>query len=360
MNQNTNRLEALQVLRAIAAGMVVYVHALSTYRDKVDSLMPTASNFGLGELGVKLFFCISGFIIFASSETLLPGWASFSYFIRRRLIRIAPLYWCATLIYAAKLALQGQAPEGRSLVYSLLFIPFQDAAGLMRPVLGVGWTLNYEMFFYLVLGVALFVPRTLRLVLVPVVMLTLAWARVGGLIVESANFWGAALYLLSDTYLLFFVMGIFIGPMSKSKTFRSLLSMKWQIACCVVVLVLIGLVAVSSLLHPSGGWALALEIGVCGVCVLLCVMAKSVNANERCSGLQRLVVWAGDGSYSTYLTHGFVMGPLARLLNIFNINEMAAVFPVAMVVICTSIGMIIFRYFENPILKKMNANLGNP
>ncbi|MDR7305624.1 acyltransferase [Rhodoferax saidenbachensis] len=357
MSTNKSRLEALQVLRAIAAGMVVFVHALSTYRDKVDALMPSTFNFGLGELGVKLFFCISGFIIFASTESLQPGRTSFSYFIRRRLIRIAPLYWCATLIYAAKLALQGNAPEGSSLAYSLLFIPFKDAAGLMRPVLGVGWTLNYEMFFYLVLGVALFAPRALRLILVPVAMLALAWARANGLIVEGAGFWGDALYLLSDTYLLFFVVGIFIAPISKLKTLRSFLSLKWHIACGVVVFALIGLVSASSMLRLSSGQVLALEIAVCGMCVLLSVMATSTA--EHNSKLRHVVVWAGDGSYSTYLTHGFVMGSAARLLHIFHLDGVAMLYSAGMVILCTFVGMVIFKFFENPLLKKMNAKLGN-
>lgn len=360
MSKNNNRLEALQVLRAIAAGMVVFVHALSTYRDKVDALTPSMFNFGLGELGVKLFFCISGFIIFASTESLQPGWTSFSYFIRRRLIRIAPLYWCATLIYAAKLALQGHAPEGSSLAYSLLFIPFKDATGLMRPVLGVGWTLNYEMFFYLVLGGALFVPHVVRLISVPIVMLALVWARSNGLIVEGLGFWGDALYLLSDTYLLFFVMGIFIASISKLKTLHTALNLKWHVVCGVVVFALIGLVWVSSFIRFSAGVALSLEIVVCGICVLLSVVAKSAaNADNSNSKLRHAVVWAGDGSYSTYLTHGFVMGPVARLLQMLHLDGVAVFFAMTMVVICTFVGMVIFKWFENPLLKIMNAKLGS-
>lgn len=360
MNKNNNRLEALQVLRAIAAGMVVFVHALSTYRDKVDALTPSMFNFGLGELGVKLFFCISGFIIFASTESLQPGLRSFSYFMRRRLICIAPLYWVATIIYAIKLALQGNAPEGSSLAYSLLFIPFKDAAGLMRPILGAGWTLNYEMFFYLVLGGALFAPRAVRLITVPIVMLALIWARSHGLIVEGLGFWGDALYLLSDTYLLFFITGIFIASISKLKALHTSLHLKWHVACAIVVLALIGLVWVSSFIHLHAGGALSLEIVVCGICVLLSVVATSAaNADSNNSKLRHAVVLAGDGSYSTYLTHGFVMGPAARLLHMLHLDGVAIVFSLAMVVACTFVGMMIFKFVENPLLKNMNAKLGS-
>ena len=42
---------------------------------------------------------------------------------------------------------------------SLLFVPFFKESGTPNPILFVGWTLNYEMYFYVVLALCLLVSR---------------------------------------------------------------------------------------------------------------------------------------------------------------------------------------------------------
>ncbi|TDM05553.1 MAG: hypothetical protein C4K60_12390 [Ideonella sp. MAG2] len=64
---------ALQILRAIAAGLGVLVHAIDTYRDKIDGVTSVGMVPGLGTLGVKLFFCISGYALFSSATQVEPG-----------------------------------------------------------------------------------------------------------------------------------------------------------------------------------------------------------------------------------------------------------------------------------------------
>jgi exopolysaccharide production protein ExoZ len=358
MTTKASRLEALQLLRAIAAGFVVYVHGLSTYANKVGELDPSLSSFGFGELGVKLFFCISGYIIFSSAEALPQGGAWVSYFLRRRFIRIAPMYWCATLIYAIKLSVQGVPPDVSAVFKSLLFFPFSDSAGLMRPVLGAGWTLNYEMFFYFVLGSVLFAPRHWRLFNVTVVMVLLAWARYAGILTASTNVWLHALYLLSDTYLLFFVTGVLIGSFSKSERFSRLPRLTWWGAVVAIFVLLIGLLWGYKSLNLSGEQQLALELAVCSVCVIVCVKSSNSATTDNAAGIRRYAVLAGDGSFSTYLTHGFVMGPAARILGIFPVENFGSGFALMMVPLCTFVGVVIFQWFENPLLKKMNARWG--
>lgn len=355
MNPSGNKLEALQVLRAIAAGMVVYVHALSTYKDKVAAIDSLDWNYGFGELGVKIFFCISGYIIFSSSQSLIPGWSSVNYFLRRRLIRIAPLYWCATLVYAAKLALQGLAPKIDALVFSLFFVPFSDDAGLMRPVLGAGWTLNYEILFYFVLGFTLFGSRKFRLPIVVLFMALLVLTRGLGLLEQSVNFIVNAFFLLSESYLLFFVFGAMVLPLSRMEAIKYLPRFNWKVTCFLVLLLLSVLVFFSVFFKLTSVVLLSLELIICALSVLFCVLAK--NTTETTLVEQR-VVMAGDGSYSTYLTHGFVMGPAARILGVVPFGISPGVFAGSMVIVCTVVGMFLFKYFEYPLMTWMNSKWG--
>ena len=84
------RFESIQYLRAFAALAVVFHHA----RNPHSWLYPGLAGVGLGQSGVDLFFVISGFIMYVAARKL-----SVNEFVGRRLVRIVPLYWVATLLF---------------------------------------------------------------------------------------------------------------------------------------------------------------------------------------------------------------------------------------------------------------------
>lgn len=150
----------VQALRGIAAISVVIFHASLL----LDDLSPDArqSFFGpLAPLGVDIFFLISGYIIASSVSRYPNGGISAGSFLLKRLIRIWPPYAIATAIFCAAYALKnGAAPIFPEIIRSLAFIqlsnepPYYGFASLV-----VGWTLNYEMFFYFVMALVLLLPR---------------------------------------------------------------------------------------------------------------------------------------------------------------------------------------------------------
>jgi exopolysaccharide production protein ExoZ len=348
-----SRLDDLQALRAIAAAMVVFEHAIYTHHHKILGLDGDPTLYGLGDFGVRLFFCISGFIIFSSASKLLPGWPSVKNFAVRRLIRIVPLYWCVTAVYAVKLSLQGTPPTVTQLLSSLFFIPYVDAEGMMRPVLGAGWTLNYEMFFYVVLTASLFLAPHRRLPAVATAMVSLFLLRAIGILSGEGNL--LPLYLLSESHLLFFVAGMLI---CKYRDKAVLGFLKWChrrfTVPMVAVIAVGGMIAASPfVVHP--GSKLLFELALCVLCVVMCVQTRTRGLKPSTPGqFQRLIVLAGDGSYSTYLTHGFVMGPVARVADRLGFVPPGWPFAMIMMLICTGVGMLIFRHFEKPLLANLN------
>ena len=145
---------SIQYLRAFAALAVVAYHAMQ-WRDE---------GFDVGRAGVDVFFVISGVIMWRITAWRdVPPLA----FLWRRVTRVAPLYWSATLLVAAIAAawpwfLPQVLGGGRHLALSLAFIPHFDARGRPFPTLPPGWSLIYEAIFYSIFALTLAGPRAWR------------------------------------------------------------------------------------------------------------------------------------------------------------------------------------------------------
>ncbi len=143
----------LQVLRALAAWMVVAHHL----RGSLGEIWSPLGNTLIFASGVDIFFVLSGYVMVASTRGRRIAPAAF---IRRRLARIAPLYWLVTTVIVVAL-LAGLNPVGiaswqwRDIAASFLFLGVERSDGYAGPLLGVGWTLAYEAFFYAIFGLAL-------------------------------------------------------------------------------------------------------------------------------------------------------------------------------------------------------------
>lgn len=121
-----------------------------------------ASGFG----GVDLFFVISGFVITHSSAADWNKPASFKHYWYKRITRIFPVYWVVLL--AVALGSMMVAPAAKSTTFSapthfsewistLLLLPGH------KPVVGVSWTLSYELFFYLMISLLVLSNRFWRI-----------------------------------------------------------------------------------------------------------------------------------------------------------------------------------------------------
>ncbi len=136
---------SIQVLRGITALFIVLEHVRFL---------------NCGAFGVDVFFCISGFMIMLSTHK------STKHFLAKRLIRIVPLYYLMTLftffllIFFPDIFAESTA-NVEFLIKSLLFIPF-DIGGAIQPLMRIGWTVNCELFFYLVFGIALQISHRFR------------------------------------------------------------------------------------------------------------------------------------------------------------------------------------------------------
>jgi exopolysaccharide production protein ExoZ len=159
------KLNNIQALRAFAAVGVAVFHTGYAF--------PSMRR--VGSFGVDVFFIISGYIMARILDSRTPSGADF--FFRRRVLRIVPPYWFFTLLlFFVALRLPQLMGATRAsfgeLLKSLLFIPFAKANGQIQPLLFIGWSLNYEMFFYVALALGLLLHKRLGIWIGAVIVAT--------------------------------------------------------------------------------------------------------------------------------------------------------------------------------------------
>jgi peptidoglycan/LPS O-acetylase OafA/YrhL len=109
----------------------------------------TASNHLLfsehGALGVDLFFVISGVVIASATAGKFASPRNAGVFLHHRLARVFPIFWIYTTLTLIARHLNRDHLQSFNLLASYLLIPTHQPMLLLQ-----GWTLSYELYFYLV------------------------------------------------------------------------------------------------------------------------------------------------------------------------------------------------------------------
>jgi exopolysaccharide production protein ExoZ len=330
----------IQILRFFAAAAVVAFHALGVAPSGFE-VPESAISFALsyGGRGVDLFFVISGFIIFYATHgaRLTPA-----EFLRRRVERVVPLYFFvifAVTILAVTLPAMFGTPDWytpRHILKSLAFIAFTDGE---MPVVYVGWSLEYEMYFYL--AVALLMALT-RDVWRNIVMTFSALAMVGRIPGVGAALGNYA--FLTDPMILEFVFGVIVGSVFVNG--RVGWPMAVAAACAIAALLVT---------DPTN------RVTVSGIPLACLVAAAAFVSRSRLhpSWPELALARLGDASYSIYLAQVETVS----LAGTSVAGWIPAIPPLLLVMVTTCIvvalGLLLNILVERPLLK-ICRRLGGP
>ncbi len=133
----------IQWLRAVAALLVMIYHT-ATYQDLRlhDGRLRLVFGDWCGFFGVALFFAISGYLMSIAVRVQKPG-----LFLVHRIIRIYPAYIAVAAAFLVIAAAMGQSVPYQASLFLLM------PARILRPILGIEWTLLFEITFYVMLYV---------------------------------------------------------------------------------------------------------------------------------------------------------------------------------------------------------------
>jgi exopolysaccharide production protein ExoZ len=319
---------SVQMLRGIAALMVVFVH--------LDVQLPRLHYEKLGTFwlasGVDIFFVISGFIMWTSVER--RAGISAGAFLKNRIIRVVPLYWVVTTTVlliglTAPRLLNSTVERLPHVLASYFFLPARHPVMTDKfwPLVIPGWSLNYEMLFYAVFTMAIALAaqsRALRFALIAgSLSLILIVARLTHESIDGMNFY-------ANPILLEFVAGVLVGIVWNSGLVRP--SKRW------LAMLAAGFVLLWVRRYVDGDFVLVMSAAT--MIVAGAVFAPAFARNPMSS--------LGDASYSLYLTHPFSLAAATLLWQWLFPQVDWRVYILSSVALATAVAFAIYKYFEVP------------
>jgi peptidoglycan/LPS O-acetylase OafA/YrhL len=343
------RYQSIQALRFVAALMVICCHATGHVIERID---PDFGLYYLGANGVPLFFVISGFVMLLSARQLAHQPGGWRVFVRRRLVRIVPLYWLATTVkIAVALASVGFVLHARFdwlyAVESYLFIPAVSAvSGKIEPFYGVGWSLTYEMFFYLLVALCLafrWPPlRTLSVVLSALALISL---------VKPQD--APPVFYYADPVVLQFLLGAVAAELITRRVYLA----TWP-SLAAIASGLVYLFVPTARLFPVLPYSdLMFHPVFFGVAAFLVVYgAASIERVTRLA-VPGWVLFLGAASYSLYLAHPIISRMAPVLL--VRLGIPSAPLSVALSIAMSLIGgSLVYRFVEQGMTRALNRRTG--
>lgn len=296
------RLEAIQILRGIAALAVVLVHSwlLAWHADPGWRADHAPALLG-GDAGVDLFFVLSGFIM-VHVASAPPGGSPPALacarraFALRRLVRVVPVHWIVTAATLGWLLWQGPPPGAAYMAASFLYIPFSPDGSLdhVVPLVEPAWTLGFELLFYAVFALCLTGRAGQTVLRVSLVLAGLV--GLGMLLPVASPAW---LFTWTRPILLEFIPGMMIG-LARQRGWRL---PGWLAAAMIAGGLALLLVPVRDF-APWQGWG---RVAATLPWASLAVAGAALGAWRKSGQWPRWLITLGDASYALYIWHMLVL-----------------------------------------------------
>jgi exopolysaccharide production protein ExoZ len=344
----TKSYEGIQTLRFLAAFLVVVTHA-TLYTS--ERLFPGSGFWRDGASGVNIFFVISGFVMVVSAATLADRTEGWQIFIWRRLIRIVPMYWGATtlklfaLVVVPFTVLHSQL-NMTHILSSYLFIPTTNVEGEFKPLLAVGWTLYFEMFFYSLFALALYLRVNIYYFIGTILTVFASLS-----VFQTAG--SPASTMFFDPIVLQFYFGMLVAALVSRDGLLRQVAARYPILPG--SLSLLGTILLLAPLRFST-FPDAFRTGVLATIIVLGVALLEPLLKGR---IPQLLLILGDASFSLYLFHPLIAPAVPMALQKLGIQNFSISVGLS-IIISISVGVAIYFALERPLTRKLRSMNRSP
>jgi len=298
----TLRLQSIQALRGIAAVLVLFLHVAGIQESillgrEQDVLEGWWQN---GFAGVDIFFVISGFIMVYVTRNYDANRRESARFLKARVIRIYPLWWVYVVIMGLILFNAYGVPAtpelaersggvGLYVLRSFFLLPQAE-----YPVLTIGWTLIFEMYFYLIFSVLIIIGRK------KLALCLWIWAGLVGLLQILQLPKSPILHLITSPLSLEFIGGAFTALCFMKWSGR------WSKLCLTVgtVMFALGLSFYGLDGNANNQWNRVLLFGLPAMLIIYGAVGWEAKGKAK---IPKALTALGDWSYSLYLGHLIVL-----------------------------------------------------
>ncbi len=341
-------LSNIQILRGVAAVMVLVYHIGNEFTDRCfPGHFPDV---GMGSAGVDIFFVVSGFIMVHSTAAAFGAPGASALFLARRLVRLVPLYWLVTTVFALALVRQAGpiGPTGETwrwiaASYAFLFYPHGAERGDF-PLYAQGWTLNFEMLFYAGFAAVLPFRRGPALWTLGLGLTALALVGLSVTLPWPLDRW-------ADTNIVEFVFGLGLAAVHARGTRASLPA--------AIAMAAAGFAGFALTIGSVDDW-LPYRGFVWGPPACAVVAAAALYRPRRAGAVRAALEGLGDASYALYLVHFAFFVGLGEALG--RVIPVASLPPALYGGLCffgaIALSVVVHRSIERPATRGLDRAFG--
>ena len=333
---------SIQLCRAVAAGMVMLLHLTGVIAAaKYFGLRGVDTPFRCGQAGVEFFFVLSGFIITYVHWNDFGNPARLTRYVKKRAIRIYPTYWLIFVpVYLMAVIAVGNSVvlSPAELIKNLTLWPQMSpdsTIGTYAPsFIGVAWSLQYEILFYVLMAVFI-VNRPLGGLIGAAVLTNLLGCRAHYCVVPASY--------LQTNFILLFGLGGITAVYCKNWTFIKYPRILAAIGAATFVF--------AGVWNDVTNLRLTLVYGLASAAIVLGLVKAEDEGKLRISWESPVLL--GDASYALYLLHFPLIVLLSKIAVGIGLHGLSGAIVSAPVIIaaCIASAIAFHRFVESPLLR---------
>lgn len=346
-------INSIQFLRGFAALAVVVHHTGGYVKRYFEPTLLFEDKFSIGFAGVDLFFVISGFIIHFTSKNYLNNPSKLKEYLKKRFIRVYPIYWIITtiLFISSWLIVEILDKNIFSIGYPNTLIAYIQTYLLLPlhfAINPVTWTLSYELFFYLCFAILII---SKRLWIIPALILAVSFYNIFINIPEIVEVKLNYFNFIFSGYNFEFMFGFLIYPLYEKIKLSNIIS---------VILLIISISIIALFGYDIGDYDSYKRVLTFGLPSGLILLSLLNLENNNAISFPKITLTLGDASYALYLIHFpmmLLMNKIPQILG-YNFSAIQEVWYSYFIIISMVISSIyVHKWIEMPVAKKLNSLL---